>query len=72
MDSKSLRKLQFLFHIFRVFNDANFCRLRAGGGKANVSGAKKMRTRERTTRAIPAPEANAELQVNIDVSETVF
>ncbi|XP_042398138.1 probable serine/threonine-protein kinase At1g54610 [Zingiber officinale] len=41
-------------------------RLRAGGGKANVSGTKKMRTRERTTRAIPAPEANAELQVNID------
>lgn len=55
-----------------MINDANFCRLRVGGGKANVSGTKKMRTRERTTRAIPAPEANAELQVNIDVSETVF
>ncbi|WOL15845.1 putative serine/threonine-protein kinase [Canna indica] len=40
--------------------------LRAAGGKANVNGTKKARTRDRATRAFPAPEANAELQVNID------
>ncbi|KAL1339793.1 probable serine/threonine-protein kinase At1g54610 [Arachis stenosperma] len=41
-------------------------RLRAAG-KAHGDGAKKHhRTRERTARAIAAPEANAELQPNID------
>jgi len=40
------------------------CRLRAAG-KANVDGVKKSRPRER--RGIPVPEANAELQANIDV-----
>ncbi|OVA04356.1 Protein kinase domain [Macleaya cordata] len=41
-------------------------RLRAAGGKANANGVKKTRTRERAVRAYPAPEANAELQANID------
>ncbi|PIA61660.1 hypothetical protein AQUCO_00300886v1 [Aquilegia coerulea] len=41
-------------------------RLRAAGGKANGEGVKKTRTRERAVRAIPAPEANAELQANLD------
>ncbi|KXG39386.1 probable serine/threonine-protein kinase At1g54610 [Sorghum bicolor] len=40
-------------------------RLRAAGGRANGDGAKKTRTRDRP-KAVPAPEANAELQVNID------
>ncbi|KAK1315676.1 putative serine/threonine-protein kinase [Acorus calamus] len=40
-------------------------RLRAAGGK-NGEGAKKTRTRERPVRAVPAPEANAELQANLD------
>jgi hypothetical protein len=40
--------------------------LRAAGGRANGDGAKKTRTRDRP-KAVPAPEANAELQVNIDV-----
>uniref|UniRef100_A0A0E0AP03 [RNA-polymerase]-subunit kinase n=3 Tax=Oryza TaxID=4527 RepID=A0A0E0AP03_9ORYZ len=40
-------------------------RLRAAGGRANGEGARKTRTRERP-RAVPAPEANAELQANID------
>ncbi|XP_062211269.1 probable serine/threonine-protein kinase At1g54610 [Phragmites australis] len=40
-------------------------RLRAAGGRANGDGAKKTRTRDRPN-AVPAPEANAELQVNID------
>lgn len=38
----------------------------AAGGRANGDGAKKTRTRDRP-KAVPAPEANAELQVNIDV-----
>lgn len=42
------------------------CRLRAAG-KANVDGVKKSRPRERAGRGIPVPEANAELQANIDV-----
>ncbi|KAK4283554.1 hypothetical protein QN277_000494 [Acacia crassicarpa] len=40
-------------------------RLRAAG-KANADGAKKSRTRDRGGRGIPVPEANAELQANID------
>ncbi|NP_001148044.1 Probable serine/threonine-protein kinase At1g54610 [Zea mays] len=40
-------------------------RLRATGGRANGDGAKKTRARDRP-KAVPAPEANAELQVNID------
>jgi hypothetical protein len=43
-----------------------FNSLRAAGGRANGDGAKKTRTRDRP-KAVPAPEANAELQVNIDV-----
>mgnify|MGYP004708479027 FL=1 len=43
------------------------CRLRAAG-RVNVDGTKKSRMRDRAVRAIPAPEANAELQANIDVS----
>jgi len=42
-------------------------RLRAAG-KAQVDGSKKHRTRDRGIKAFPAPEANAELQTNIDVS----
>ncbi|CAL0309034.1 unnamed protein product [Lupinus luteus] len=40
-------------------------RLRAAG-KANADGVKKSRPRDRVGRGIPVPEANAELQVNID------
>ncbi|XP_057960698.1 probable serine/threonine-protein kinase At1g54610 [Malania oleifera] len=40
-------------------------RLRAAS-KAHGDAAKKVRTRDRAVRAIPAPEANAELQYNID------
>ena len=42
------------------------CRLRAAG-KANADGVKKSRARDRAVRAMPAPEANAELQANLDV-----
>lgn len=40
-------------------------RLRAAG-KANADGVKKSRARDRAVRAMPAPEANAELQANLD------
>ncbi|GFY90623.1 protein kinase superfamily protein [Actinidia rufa] len=40
-------------------------RLRAAN-KAQGDGAKKVRTRDRAVRAMPAPEANAELQSNLD------
>ncbi|KAA8536939.1 hypothetical protein F0562_029417 [Nyssa sinensis] len=40
-------------------------RIRAAS-KAQGDGAKKTRTRDRAARAIPAPEANAELQSNLD------
>ncbi|PWA91602.1 hypothetical protein CTI12_AA088760 [Artemisia annua] len=40
-------------------------RLRAAG-KSHADGVKKTRTRERSARAMPAPEANAELQSNLD------
>ncbi|KAF2311004.1 hypothetical protein GH714_019008 [Hevea brasiliensis] len=40
-------------------------RLRAAG-KANADGVKKSRPRDRAVKAFPAPEANAELQANLD------
>lgn len=42
------------------------CRLRAAW-KPNGDGTKKTRTCDRVPRAVPAPEANAELQINLDV-----
>lgn len=37
-------------------------------GKANVvDGNRRVRSRDRGGRAVPAPEANAELQANLDV-----
>ncbi|KAG0466820.1 hypothetical protein HPP92_017804 [Vanilla planifolia] len=41
-------------------------RLKGAGGRANGEGARKPRHRERTSRAVPAPEANAEVQANLD------
>lgn len=44
-------------------------RQRALSGKGNAGDAsKKARGRDRGDRAVPAPEANAELQINLDVS----
>ncbi|KAG7028952.1 putative serine/threonine-protein kinase [Cucurbita argyrosperma subsp. argyrosperma] len=40
-------------------------RLRAVG-RSNADGVKRTRARDRAVRAIPAPEANAELQANLD------
>ncbi|KAJ8565957.1 hypothetical protein K7X08_008533 [Anisodus acutangulus] len=41
-------------------------RRQRAAGKSNADGARRNRHRGRAVRAIPAPEANAELQVNID------
>lgn len=46
-----------------------FTILRQKSGKTNaVDGAKRVRVRERSL-AIPAPEANAEIQTNLDVCQ---
>lgn len=48
-------------------------RQRGLNGKAHaVDGTKKVRNRDRVSRAMPAPEANAELQTNLDVCEICF
>lgn len=49
-------------------------RQRGLSGKANaVDGARRVRARERGVgRAVPAPEANAEIQANLDVCEMSF
>lgn len=48
-------------------------RQRGLSGKANVvDGARKVKVRDRAGRAIPAPEANAEVQANLDVCHTWF
>lgn len=42
-------------------------------GKANaVDGVRRVKVRERVGRAIPAPEANAEIQANLDVCDIFF
>lgn len=46
-------------------------RLRAAGGRGNGDGVKKTRSRDRAIRAIPALEANAELQANVDVCQRI-
>lgn len=51
-----------------ICSNLHCCRLRAVG-KASADGMKKARSRDRVARAIPAPEANAELQANLDVSQ---
>ncbi|XVE56516.1 hypothetical protein DITRI_Ditri04bG0016900 [Diplodiscus trichospermus] len=44
-------------------------RQRGLAGKVNaVDGARRVKVRERASRAVPAPEANAEIQANLDVS----
>lgn len=48
-------------------------RQRGLSGKANaVDGVRRVRARERVGRAVPAPEANAEIQGNLDVCEMSF
>ncbi|KAK9050241.1 hypothetical protein SSX86_030789 [Deinandra increscens subsp. villosa] len=65
-DPSSLPKYPPSKEMDAKLRDEEARRLRAAG-KSNADGVKKTRTRERPARAMPAPEANAELQVNIDV-----
>lgn len=49
------------------------CRQRGLSAKANaVDGVRRVRARERVGRAVPAPEANAEIQANLDVCDMSF
>ncbi|KAL2470318.1 putative serine/threonine-protein kinase [Abeliophyllum distichum] len=64
-DPSSLPKYPPSKEIDAKRRDEEARRLRATG-RANAEGVKKTRTRERPMRAIAAPEANAELQANID------
>ncbi|KAL4564821.1 hypothetical protein LXL04_028893 [Taraxacum kok-saghyz] len=64
-DPSSLPKYPPSKEMDAKLRDEEARRLRAAG-KPNGDGVKKSRTRERHVRAMPAPEANAELQVNID------
>lgn len=49
------------------------CRQRGLSGKSNaVDGGRRVRARDRVGRAVPAPEANAEIQANLDVCEMSF
>ncbi|KAL0921977.1 hypothetical protein M5K25_005933 [Dendrobium thyrsiflorum] len=41
-------------------------RLKAGGGRVNGDRTRKSHNRDRPSRAVPAPEANAEVQANLD------
>lgn len=60
-----------LFSFPGIADTTKHCRLRAAG-KTNADGVKKTRTRERAVRRRPAPEANAELQANLDVCHLRF
>ncbi|KAJ9537250.1 hypothetical protein OSB04_029983 [Centaurea solstitialis] len=64
-DPSSLPKYPPSKEMDAKLRDEEARRLRAAG-KTNADGVKKTRTRERPARAMPAPEANAELQANID------
>ncbi|XP_062215610.1 probable serine/threonine-protein kinase At1g54610 [Phragmites australis] len=63
-ESSSLPKYPPSKEIDAKRRDEESRRLRAAGGRANGDGPKKTRTHDRP-KAVPAPEANAELQVNI-------
>ncbi|KAJ9549706.1 hypothetical protein OSB04_022249 [Centaurea solstitialis] len=64
-DPSSLPKYPPSKEMDAKLRDEEARRLRAAG-KSNADGVKKTRTRERPARAVPAPEANAELQTNLD------
>jgi hypothetical protein len=77
-DEEARRSSYFFFLlVFNFLIDSSFSdvlhfilRQKALNGKSNgVDGTKRARARERS-RAIPAPEANAENQTNLDVSQT--
>ncbi|CAN0855924.1 Probable serine/threonine-protein kinase At1g54610 [Linum grandiflorum] len=64
-DPSSLPKYPPTKEMDAKIRDEEARRLRAAG-KANGDVAKRSRPRDRVMRAIPAPEANAELQANLD------
>ncbi|XP_022760494.1 probable serine/threonine-protein kinase At1g54610 [Durio zibethinus] len=64
-DPSSLPKYPPSKEMDAKLRDEEARRLRAAG-RANADGVKKARPRDRAVRAVPAPEANAELQANLD------
>ncbi|XP_059632677.1 probable serine/threonine-protein kinase At1g54610 [Cornus florida] len=64
-DPSSLPKYPPTKEMDAKLRDEEARRLRTAG-KGNTDAVKKTRTRDRAVRAIPAPEANAELQANLD------
>ncbi|WOL03327.1 putative serine/threonine-protein kinase [Canna indica] len=66
-DPSSLPKYPPSKEMDAKLRDEEARRLRAAEGKTHVNGSKRIRPRgDRGPRAVPAPEANAEVQVNID------
>ncbi|PNX57381.1 putative serine threonine-protein kinase, partial [Trifolium pratense] len=65
-DPSSLPKYPPSKEMDAKLRDEEARRLRAAG-RANADGVKKSRPRERVGRGLPIPDANAELQANIDV-----
>ncbi|URD82521.1 serine threonine-protein kinase [Musa troglodytarum] len=65
-DPSSLPKYPPSKEMDAKLRDEETRRQKTAGGKGNINGTKKTRTRDRAMRAVPAPDANAELQVNID------
>ncbi|KAK1438284.1 hypothetical protein QVD17_04091 [Tagetes erecta] len=64
-DPSSLPKYPPSKEMDAKLRDEEARRLRAAA-KSNAEGVRKTRTRERSARAMPAPDANAELQTNLD------
>ncbi|KAI3812553.1 hypothetical protein L1987_17264 [Smallanthus sonchifolius] len=64
-DPSSLPKYPPTKEMDAKLRDEEARRLRAAG-RSNADGVKKAYARERSARALPAPEANAELQTNLD------
>ncbi|XAR57130.1 Cyclin-dependent kinase [Bertholletia excelsa] len=70
-DPSSLPKYPPSKEMDAKLRDEEARRLRAAG-RTHATGGKKIRTRDRASRAIPAPEANAELQANIDQKQRLI
>lgn len=78
LEGYSLTVLHFLIfwtHLGNVYKIIYvfFLRQRGLSGKANAGdGARRVKVRDRVGRAVPAPEANAEIQANLDVCDILM
>ena len=60
-------RVEFVIYLLGFLLFMQLDRARAHSGRFNGNGAKKPLARDQALKAVPAPEANAELQANIDV-----